>query len=114
MYNKNALNHFNSNIVHHKIVFAAPPNFSSLPSSSTPKITFDDVLALGDSKASSDLDELLKLYECSRDVIGGVIGEGELKPLYEKYKHEFDVVLQNDLVKCGEIEDIAERAKFVF
>lgn len=86
---------------------------AALPhSSSSPKLTFED-LAIDDLRAYSELDELVKLFKCSRDVIGNVIGESDLKPLFEQYKREFDVVLQNDLIKCNELEGVIERAKCV-
>lgn len=91
---------------------ASLPNAFPSSSSSSLKLTFED-LALDDSKANSELDELVKLFKCSRDVIGNVIGESDLKPLYEQYKREFDVVLQNNLVKCNDLGDITERAKCV-
>lgn len=94
----------------HKIASAAPPN-SSL-SSSSQKLTIEDP-AFEDLNAKSELDDLMKLYKCVLDVIGKVIGESDLKPLYEQYKRKFDVVLQNDLIKCNEHKDIAERTKFV-
>lgn len=93
-------------------MFAAPPHSHSLAASSSPKLTFEDI-AINDLDAYSELDELVKLFKCSRDVIGNVIGNSDLKPLYEQYKREFDVVLQNDLIKCSELEDITERSKFV-
>lgn len=86
---------------------AAPPHSSvSLPK-----------LAIGGFNTDideSDLIDLAKLYDCLLDTIGNVVGESNLKPLYEQLKRQIEATVKNDLLTCPDLDgNIDDKVGFV-
>lgn len=76
---------------------------SAAPSQSPVTFNIEDVLFDG-MKDDITFDKMLKALKCMRDVIGNVIGDGDLKPVYEEYKMKAETVVKNDLMKCRDLE----------
>lgn len=51
------------------------------------------------------LNEFIKLHKCMLNVIGNVVGESDLKPLYEEYRRDAEALIQHDLQKCLDVDD---------
>jgi hypothetical protein len=78
-----------------KVVSAAPQQ--------APQFNIEDVIFDG-LKDDITFENLLKALKCMRDVIGNVIGDSDLKPLYEEYKMKAEAIVKNDLMKCRDME----------
>lgn len=58
------------------------------------------------SPPRDEISKALTIVRCMRDVIGTVVGESDLKPLYEEYKEKAELIVKNDLmIKCSNSEE---------
>lgn len=66
-------------------------------------IESDVTYGLGD-----ELDKVIKEIQmklkCSVDAIGTIINDGELRPVYQKFRHDVESVLTNEAKGCLEIK----------
>lgn len=61
-------------------------------------------------RATKDYNELIKKTKCALDaiggVVGGVVGDGELKYVYEKLHSDVKAILENDLKQCDQEDGV--------
>lgn len=57
------------------------------------------------------LEKLQKKVTCSLDAVGGVIGEGQLRHVYKKFRADVESILKNDALQCLKVSGPIEKLK---
>lgn len=69
-------------------------------------VTFDLIDTI--KKLIKKLQERVK---CSIDAVGEIIGDGELKNVYKKFRSDIENLLKNDAKQCLETKGVIEKLK---
>lgn len=74
--------------------------------------SIDDELTFGLVDAiKKNFQEMVKNIQCSVGVIGEVIGEGELKNVYEDFMYNVTKLLRTDVPKCAKTKGLTGKLK---
>lgn len=68
--------------------------------------------ALGDT-IRKVLEKLREKVKCSIDALGDIIGEGELRNVYKKFRADVESILRNDALECLKVHGAIEKLKWV-
>lgn len=58
------------------------------------------------------LEKLREKVKCSLDALGEIIGEGELRNVYKKFRADVESILRNDALECLKIRGAIEKLKW--
>lgn len=82
------------------------------------ELPIDDEFMLFDEESFGLIDIVTKALnlmiektKCTLDAVGKLVGEGELKTIYMKFRADVDAILQNDVKKCMDTKGLIERIK---
>lgn len=89
-----------------QVVSAAPSPFALID---------DKVNFVGDTidNGTHILNSLIEKTKCSLDVIGYVIGGGELSPTYKKFRANVETILKDDVNECVQTRNAMKKFKWV-
>lgn len=59
------------------------------------------------------LNALIEKVKCTLDVIGDLIGDGELRNVYKKFRADVEAILQNDVQQCKQTKGLLAKIKWV-
>lgn len=65
------------------------------------------------NKIAKKTQEFFGKIECIRDAIGKVIGESDVKDVWDETKGKLEDLINVEWKKCDKIDDTAEQAKLV-
>lgn len=57
------------------------------------------------------LNNIIEKAKCTLDVIDKLIGAGELRGVYRKFRKDVEAILMNDVKKCMETKGVLEKIK---
>lgn len=72
----------------------------------------DDVVTFDLAESIKKLIEQLKQrIKCSLTAVEGIVGEGELRGVYKKFRADLEALLKNDAKHCLEVKGVIEKLK---
>lgn len=85
---------------------------SAAPSPSTNELTlFDHEPFDAIDGVTKWWNSIIEKTKCTLDAVGDLIGKGELRTIYKKFRADVDVILRNDVKKCMDTKGLIERVK---
>lgn len=72
----------------------------------------DDVVTFDLAETIKKLiEQLKKRIKCSITAVEEIIGEGELRGVYQKFRADLESLLKTDAKQCLEVADVIEKLK---
>lgn len=72
----------------------------------------DDVVTFDLAETIKKLVEQLKQrIKCSLTAVEEIVGEGELRGVYKKFRADLESLLKSDAKQCLEVKDVIEKLK---
>lgn len=57
------------------------------------------------------VNSLIEKVKCTLDVIDDIIGDGELRNVYKKFRADVEAILKNDVKQCTQTEGLIAKLK---
>lgn len=85
---------------------------TAAPSTShTELLSFDEETYNIVDTITGAFEKLVRQVKCSVNAIEEIVGEGELKKVFDEFKANLESVLHHDMQECGKAEGLLEKLK---